>query len=499
MGVIKRQGIKTSIVSYIGVAIGAFNTLWLFPKFLPSHVIGLISILTNISLIIAPLSQLGVNGIIIKYYPHFKNKKEELKSFNFFILLIPIVGFTIAMVLLYFSRTIIIDNFIESSPLIVDYLFLLVPFSFVLVGQNVTATLARAQFRTTIPKLFNDVVFRILMFIVVIAYTLLKVDLIYLLIGVISSYLIALVLNIFYLRQLTSFQIKLSLKHIKPIYKSALQYGMFIIFNGLAAIIITKIDSWMIASILDLRNTGIYAIALFIGLVIEMPKRSLNLISLPVVGDAMKNNDMQAVQTLYTKSSLIQLVLGSILLTCVWVNIDDLFMLIPNSLVFIEGKYVVLFIGLGVLFDMSTGINSEIMIMSKHYRWNLYIIVFLIFLATINNLLLIPVYGITGAALATAVTLFIFNATKYVVLKIKLNIQPFSIKSLYALLLGGFFMTLGLLLPDSPFPLLNIIYKSCILITLYVVAVYKLQLSKDISSMIDSGINRVKGFLKKMK
>ena len=43
MGIIIRQGIQTSIISYAGVAIGAFNVLWLFPKFLGAGEIGLIT------------------------------------------------------------------------------------------------------------------------------------------------------------------------------------------------------------------------------------------------------------------------------------------------------------------------------------------------------------------------------------------------------------------------------------------------------------------------
>jgi len=499
MGIIKRQTIKTSIVTYIGVLLGAINTLWLYPAFLEAEEIGLITLLTNISLIIAPLAQMGVNGIILKYYPYVKDDEEKKGAFVYFIMLIPFLGYLFSMLLLFICRDLVIENFADNSPLIVDYLIWLVPLSFILAGRNVADTFSRAQFRITMPKFFKEVVFRILLFALVITYSMYQFELDYLVIGLVTVFGLNLILVLLYLRQLHFIKIVWSIKSLdKKLIKESLIYGSYIILSGFAGMIVTKIDSWMIASKLDLANTGIFTIALYIGLAIEMPKRSLNLISLPVIGKAMKEDRLDEVEELYSKSSLIQLIIGSLLLICVWINIDDLFLLIPNSEIYAEGKYVVLFIGLAVLFDMATGVNNEIILMSDFYKWNIVIMLFLIVVAIINNEILIPLYGISGAALATAISIFLFNVIKYIIVYFKLGIQPFSKKTLIALIIAIGIYLLSSYLPSLENPVLSIAYKSILIISTYLFIHYQLKTSVDLIKLTDQMFGILKrGKLKK--
>ena len=493
MGVIRRQGIKTSIVAYFGVLLGAVNTLWLYPRFLEASEIGLISLLTNVSLMIAPLAQMGVNGVILKYYPYVKNDKEKLGSFLYFIILIPTFGFLIAMLLLFLARNLVIEAFSENSSLFVDYLLVLVPFSFILVGRNIADAFSRAQLRVAMPKFFKEVILRVLIVIVVLVYSLSKLEQDFLIYGFVIAFGINQVLMLVYLRQLQSIKIKWSLRFLpKSMIKESLIYGMYIILSGFAGMIVTKIDSWMIASKLDLANTGIYTIALYIGLAIEMPKRSLNLISLPVVGKALKNNRIDEVEDLYKKSSLIQLIIGGLLFTCVWINIDSLFELIPNSETYAIGKYVVFFIGLAVLFDMATGINNEIILMSNFYKWNVVIMIILIVLAIINNEIFIPIYGINGAALATFISIIVFNIIKYLLVWKKLNIQPFTIKSLISLTIGLSLFGIGMILPTTQIPLVDIIYKSSLISAIYIFVHLRLGVSEDLNKLISLVLMKLK-------
>jgi O-antigen/teichoic acid export membrane protein len=490
MGIIKRQTIKASIVTYIGVALGAINTLWLYPTFLKPEEIGLITLLTNIALMIAPLAQLGVNGIILKYYPYVKDDDKQKGAFVYLIILIPFLGYLLSMALLFICKGLIIENFAVNSPLIIDYLIWLVPLSFILVGRNVAETFSRAQFRTAMPKLFKEVILRMLTFILILIYSFYQLPQDFLVIGVVAAFGINLIMILLYLRQLHFIKIVWKLSPLKKkMIKESLIYGGYIILSGFAGMIVTKIDSWMIASKLDLANTGIFTIALYIGLAIEMPKRSLNLISLPVIGKSMKEGRLDEVAELYSKSSLIQLIVGSLLLICIWINIDDLFSLIPNSEVYIEGKYVVLFIGLAVVFDMATGVNNEIILMSNFFRWNILIMLFLIIIAIINNHLLIPIYGITGAAIATAISIFFFNVIKFIIVYVKLGIQPFSIKTLLSLIIAISVYLLGTSLPSTSITILDIGYKSLVLILIYLSIHHYLKTSEDLSKLLNQTIN----------
>ena len=191
------------------------------------------------------------------------------------------------------------------------------------------------------------------------------------------------------------------------------------------------------------------------------------------------------------------MIVGGFLLTCVWINIDDLFLLIPNSEVYVEGKYVVLFIGMAVLFDMATGVNNEIILMSDFYKWNMFIMFFLIAVGIINNLILIPIYGITGAAMATAISIFLFNVVKYIIVYAKLGIQPFRKKTITALLVGTIVYLTASFLPSTENAILNIIYKGSFISVAYLLSHHYLKTSEDLSKLSTQMTNILKKIVNK--
>jgi O-antigen/teichoic acid export membrane protein len=100
------------------------------------------------------------------------------------------------------------------------------------------------------------------------------------------------------------------------------------------------------------------------------------------------------------------------------------------------GKSVVFLIGLGKLFDVAFSINSEILVFSKFYRFNLILTIAMSALIILLNLIMIPIYGIEGAAGASAIVMLLFNLVKYMFLKIRLGLEPFSRETLKILGVG---------------------------------------------------------------
>ena len=69
MGVIKRQGLKRSIVRYIGVLIGMVSMFFIYP--LSGEMIGEIRFIVNTAGLLAPFLLLGVNNLTIRFFPRF--------------------------------------------------------------------------------------------------------------------------------------------------------------------------------------------------------------------------------------------------------------------------------------------------------------------------------------------------------------------------------------------------------------------------------------------
>ena len=105
----------------------------------------------------------------------------------------------------------------------------------------------------------------------------------------------------------------------------------------------------------------------------------------------------------------------------------------PNGEIYAPGKWVVFYIGLSKLFDMATGVNQEIVGTSKYYKIDLLFYIFLAVIAVITNLIFIPKFGITGAAMASAISIFLFNTIRFFFLLYVFRIQPFSLSTLKVL------------------------------------------------------------------
>ena len=105
----------------------------------------------------------------------------------------------------------------------------------------------------------------------------------------------------------------------------------------------------------------------------------------------------------------------------------------PNGEEFSQGYWVVVLVGLAKLVDMSTGSNNEIINMSEYYRFNMLMMLGLAGLAVTTNWLLIPRMGMEGAALATLLTIVVFNAAKLIFIYYKYRLLPFTRKNLWLL------------------------------------------------------------------
>ena len=91
MGVVKQQGIRESIVAYLGVVIGAISTLIIQPYYLTPSEIGLIKLLIALATLMYPLNLLGMSNVAVRYFPRFNDIKEKHYGLISFVMLTPLI------------------------------------------------------------------------------------------------------------------------------------------------------------------------------------------------------------------------------------------------------------------------------------------------------------------------------------------------------------------------------------------------------------------------
>ena len=498
MGIVIRQSIKTSIVSYIGMALGYVNTLLLFPYVLNPEQIGLMRLLLDIAFLAAPFAQLGISNIALRFFPHFKDESKRHNGFLFLLLITGFVGFSLFSVFLLVFKGFLFHAFEANSPLFIQYIYFLLPLTFFVVFYQIFESYAQSFLKIVVPRFIREVMLRLMACVCVILFLYQFIQLKGFIILIVSSYGIGLLLIIFYIGYLKKLYLKPDFRFTKTsLLKEMQMYGLWVLLGGAGGLLVTKIDTLMISSMSGLAKTGVYSIAFFIATIIEIPRRTISQIAYPLVADAWKNNDLPKIKKLYEKSALNQLIVGSFLFIGIWANIDSIFALIPKGEIYSAGKYVVFFVGIGKLVDMATGINAEIIITSKYYRFDIVSVCCLAVLAIVTNLIFIPIYGITGAAIAAAISMFLFNLIRFTFIKIKFGLQPYSWKILIALVVPVIAYFISTLIPLQQHIFIDIFLRSVIVTVVFFVLIVGLKVSEDVNATLYKVFLIVKNVRKK--
>ncbi|MFL5731490.1 MAG: oligosaccharide flippase family protein [Cytophagaceae bacterium] len=485
MGIVKKQSIYGTLLSYIGVVVGFVNIAYLFPRFFEPEQLGLRSVLVEFSMLFAQVSFLGFNGVITKYFPYFRNEEKKHNGFLFIVSTIPFVGFTLFVFIFLFFKAELLGIYRDKSPLILEYYYLIFPIAFFMLYTNILDAYIRSFLKVIFSNFVKEILIRLLLLAILIlfAFHLLSIHQFWYLFA--ASYAMAFFVLLIYIQRLNQIHIKPDFNFLSPdLFKGMMSFGFFSLFSGAANLVVLKIDSFMLSGMMGLNETGVYALAVYIATIIETPKRSLNQIADPLLSQAWKINDLAKVDELYKKSALNLLIIGGALFLLLWLNIDQLFEFIPKKEIYIQGKWVIFFIGLAKLFDMATGMNGEIISYSKHYRFGLYSIIILALITIGMNYLLIPLYGLLGAAIATAFSVFIYNIIKYIYLYVMYKLQPFNWHTGLIILTGlaAYFLVFYLPKPGNPF--LSIVFSSTVASIVFFAPILALNLSPEINDTL---------------
>ena len=133
MGIIQKQGIKSSIFIMIGFVIGAVNLLVLFPMFFSKNDQGLVRAMIDIGATLSVFCTLGTLPVVYKFFPFYNHylgpKKNELP---FLTLIINLIGFGWLMWIGWENKDFIIRK-LGKSPSLATYFNYVYPYTFFLM------------------------------------------------------------------------------------------------------------------------------------------------------------------------------------------------------------------------------------------------------------------------------------------------------------------------------------------------------------------------------
>ena len=155
-----------------------------------------------------------------------------------------------------------------------------------------------------------------------------------------------------------------------------------------------------------------------------------------------------------------------------------------------NGFTIVFLIGLAKVMDSLLGNINSILYNSRYYKTVLVFGVCLAALTILLNYILIPKMGLEGAALASFVSIFIFNLVKLVFVKMKFGILPFTSATFKVFSTLVLLAVLFDLLQFQFHPIINIALKSLLIVVMYVGILYRFNISEDVTGFLSKWLKK---------
>ena len=204
----------------------------------------------------------------------------------------------------------------------------------------------------------------------------------------------------------------------------------FVVIAGIS-IINQRTDRLMLGALQDIKSVGLYSVAVQMAMVVNFTLLGLNQAIAPLVAERHDANRSKELQKTLIQATNIA-TLGSLLIVAALVVLGPIVLAIfgPD---FSDSYLPMIILAVGQLLNVASGPVGTILSMSRQERFVGIGMLASVVCNILLNFLLIPRYGVNGAAIATAVSVGVWNLLMVVfakrILGIEANIGSYLIPS----------------------------------------------------------------------
>lgn len=487
MSQIRRQSIISSLMVYVGFALGFFNT-YLFTKEggFTKEQYGLTGIFIALANLMFSFANLGMPSYIFKFYPYYQDNLEKKRNdILTWALLVSLIGFCFVVIGGIYFKDLIIFKFGKNSPEFVNYYYWIFPFGLGLTLYSILESYAWQQQKSIFTNFLREVFFRALTTILIICTFIGWLGKFDLFIKIYSfTYLITALFLLVYLVKNGNLHLTFKVSVVtKKFSKKILTLVKFIYGGTLVYAVAGVFDTILLASVSinGLAAVAVYSLAQNMASLIQAPQRGIISSSIAALSKAWKDKDQNRILNIYRQSSINQLVFAVGMFCLIWLNFEDGIFTFHLQSGYIDAKWIFFFIGLMRIVDMGTGVNAQIISTSTLWKFEFYTGIILLSLTLPMNYILTKYYfDVMGPAIANLFSFTIYNLIRFWYLKKKFNMQPFTLKSLYTIILGIVSFYVCFYLFDSYHGFIWLLIRSTCFIGLYGCGTILLKLSSDI-------------------
>ncbi|WP_347841598.1 polysaccharide biosynthesis C-terminal domain-containing protein [uncultured Draconibacterium sp.] len=496
MGIIIKQSIKGGIWSYLGLLVGYVNVGVIMPNFFRTDQIGLMQLFLALSTLFSNFSSLGFTGVIHRMFPEFRNTKHNHHGFLFLLVSTGLFGFVLSTVAFFLFKDKIIAANAEKSPLLVEYIFLLIPLIFFRIFFFLLNNYNKVLYDAVTGAFWNDFIHKIINLSLIILFSVSVIDFREFFYGYLFSLSLPVIPLITVMYRRGEFTLTPDFGYLKkPLVKEMIIVAVFGLVNGLSGVVTTNLDKIFINKYLSLSEVGVFSVCALFATVINIPSRATANISTGILAQAWKSNDRNKIESIFKKASLNQTIIGTLILGGIIVNLKNIFQILPE--IYSNGKWVVVLYSLAILIRVSTTTSGNIIITSKYYKIQSIIILSQILVSILLQIILIPLYGITGAALAVLLTIVYRTIVVLGFIRHKMGMFCYSVKHIFVLIIAGIVTFCIYKIPDFEMLIPNILLKSILLLVIYSLCILFFKISAELSQLYIVVKDQICHFLKR--
>ena len=431
---------------------------------------GLLSITLVIFSFASFLALLGFSDCIVRYVSYFYNKKDfqRLKGsilfpLKFTFILGLLAGFCLFVLSDWISLTFFHD--IRLSILLKLFAFV-IPFDVLranFVSIMVAFKKAKAMiYSKNIAENISKVI--ILAILILLGYGLFGATLAYGL-AIFISFLV----SFLYFRKLEIY--KLIISNIKPIYKKRdmLFYSLPLLFSSAIFFFISWTDTFMLGYFKDAYQVGVYNAAYPTAMLLWVVPHALLFLALPIMAEIYASNDKKNTLEYLIKKIMKWILLLNIIPLLIFSFFADNLLSVLFGSQYAEGSCALIILSLAFFIWALFETFEKLLLTLKKTKIILFNAIITAVFNILLNYLLIPKYGILGAAIATGTSLVLLSILRIIEVYLFTKMLPFDV-SLWKLFCAGIISLVIVKLLISylgTFNIIILIFILCLSVMLY--------------------------------
>jgi O-antigen/teichoic acid export membrane protein len=503
MGIVFRQSVKNLGVVVTGALLGAL-LIWMNTKYNTKQQFGSLRTMTNYAVQASQILSFGLSNTLAIFSHRYINDKNKKRLLITLCMGIPLVIFIFFSFGYFFLRTWILHHFQPVDVPFMQQYFMWIPlYTLFFIYMVVFDQYLYFQMKVAISAFMREVVLRIANIILLLLFGYGFIDFNVLVIGSVLIYIIPISIYMALSLKTKYFGFTFNLNYFsRSEYKELLHFSWYHFLLTVSIPLISTLDVLML-SIYDHKGfsaVAVYGVAIFFISFLQLPMKALVPASFAVLAKAFTEGEIEQARDIFIRASINILIptIGIAILLCC--NLQNAVAIIKSGYLEIIPVFLILFVG--TLVNVACGMSDQVLSVTNYYKFNFYISLIIILVLFVMLRLLIPRYGIYGAAYSSAIASILFSVLKSLFVWRKLKMKPFTNKTILVFIAGLPALAAGYFFPYFFEParhvyvhsFLDAVMRSSVIVIVYVAMLLWLKPSKDLEDYTASAIKNKRLF-----